>query len=170
LVINEKNKKIYIRLFNEDLNFDNNLLILRNNIRWYRKIFVIKHCKFILIPKKYWVIFDPVLLIWRLVAMMSVMGYPPSNMWVPQNIEIVIEQTRTNWNDFKKYLYVDRRDLTQRPVAPVIRRFQEVKLCGFFVMRSDWSFLLLKYRSQYDLPKGLMEAGETEYQTPIRGK
>ena len=46
----------------------------------------------------------------------------------------------------------------------------EVKSCGFFVMKSDWSFLLMKHKDRYDLPKGHMEAGETEQQTALRGK
>ena len=46
---------------------------------------------------------------------------------------------------------------------------REVKSCGFLVMKSDQSFLLMKHPNRYDLPKGHMEAEETEYQTAIRG-
>jgi 8-oxo-dGTP pyrophosphatase MutT (NUDIX family) len=47
---------------------------------------------------------------------------------------------------------------------------REVKSCGFFVMKPDQSFLLMKHRDRYDLPKGHMEVGETEHQTALRGK
>jgi bis(5'-nucleosidyl)-tetraphosphatase len=47
---------------------------------------------------------------------------------------------------------------------------REVKSCGFLVMKSDQSFLLMKHSDRYDLPKGHMEVGETEQQTALRGK
>jgi 8-oxo-dGTP pyrophosphatase MutT (NUDIX family) len=47
---------------------------------------------------------------------------------------------------------------------------REVKSCGFFVMKPDQSFLLMKHPNYYDLPKGHMEVGETEHQTALRGK
>jgi ADP-ribose pyrophosphatase YjhB (NUDIX family) len=47
---------------------------------------------------------------------------------------------------------------------------QEVKSCGFLIMKPDQSFLLMKHKDRYDLPKGHMEAGETEQQTALRGK
>jgi bis(5'-nucleosidyl)-tetraphosphatase len=47
---------------------------------------------------------------------------------------------------------------------------REVKSCGFFVMKSDQSFLLMKHKDRYDLPKGHMEIGETEGETALRGK
>jgi 8-oxo-dGTP pyrophosphatase MutT (NUDIX family) len=47
---------------------------------------------------------------------------------------------------------------------------RQVKSCGFFVMKSDQSFLLMKHSDRYDLPKGHMEVGETEQQTALRGK
>ncbi len=37
-------------------------------------------------------------------------------------------------------------------------------------MKPDQSFLLMKHRDRYDLPKGHMELGETEQQTGLRGK
>ena len=46
----------------------------------------------------------------------------------------------------------------------------EVKSCGFFVMKSDQSFLLMKHKDRYDLPKGHMEEGESELQTAMRGR
>lgn len=46
----------------------------------------------------------------------------------------------------------------------------EVKSCGFFVMKPDQSFLLMKHKDRYDLPKGHMEAGESELQTAKRGR
>lgn len=46
---------------------------------------------------------------------------------------------------------------------------REVKSCGFFVMKSDNSFLLMKQSDRYDLPKGHMEMGENEEQTALRG-
>lgn len=49
-------------------------------------------------------------------------------------------------------------------------QMREVKSCGFFVMKSDNSFLLMKHADRYDLPKGHMEAGETEKDTALRGK
>lgn len=51
-----------------------------------------------------------------------------------------------------------------------VQPFREVKSCGFFVMKPDQSFLLMKHVDWYDLPKGHMEAGETEQQTAVRGK
>ncbi len=36
-------------------------------------------------------------------------------------------------------------------------------------MRSDNSFLLMKHRNRYDLPKGHVDSGETEMQTALRG-
>lgn len=52
----------------------------------------------------------------------------------------------------------------------VINQIPEVKSCGFFVMKPDQSFLLMKFEDRYDLPKGHMEAGETEHQTALRGR
>ena len=49
-------------------------------------------------------------------------------------------------------------------------QMREVKSCGVLVMKSDRSFLLMKHEDRYDLPKGHMEAGETEHQTALRGK
>jgi ADP-ribose pyrophosphatase YjhB (NUDIX family) len=49
-------------------------------------------------------------------------------------------------------------------------QMREVKSCGFLVMKPDQSFLLMKHKDRYDLPKGHMEAGETEHQTALRGK
>ena len=49
-------------------------------------------------------------------------------------------------------------------------QMREVKSCGFFVMKPDRSFLLMKHADRYDLPKGHMEAGETEHQTAVRGQ
>jgi bis(5'-nucleosidyl)-tetraphosphatase len=51
-----------------------------------------------------------------------------------------------------------------------INELREVKSCGFLVMKSDRSFLLMKHPRYYDLPKGHVEAGETEHQTALRGK
>ncbi len=47
---------------------------------------------------------------------------------------------------------------------------QQVKSCGFLVMKPDQSFLLMKHPHYYDLPKGHMEIGESEHQTALRGK
>jgi ADP-ribose pyrophosphatase YjhB (NUDIX family) len=49
-------------------------------------------------------------------------------------------------------------------------QLRQVKSCGFLVMKSDQSFLLMKHSDRYDLPKGHMEIGETEQQTALRGK
>jgi hypothetical protein len=46
---------------------------------------------------------------------------------------------------------------------------RKAKSCGFLVMRSDNSFLLMKHPNRYDLLKGHMEPGETEQQTALRG-
>jgi bis(5'-nucleosidyl)-tetraphosphatase len=51
-----------------------------------------------------------------------------------------------------------------------VNELRQVKSCGFFVMKSDQSFLLMKHSDRYDLPKGHMEVGETEHQTALRGK
>ncbi|CAF1669656.1 unnamed protein product, partial [Adineta ricciae] len=48
------------------------------------------------------------------------------------------------------------------------QNFREVKSCGFFVMKPDNSFLLMKHDDRYDLPKGHMEVGENEHQTALR--
>lgn len=47
---------------------------------------------------------------------------------------------------------------------------RQVKSCGFFVMKPNQSFLLMKHPKRYDLPKGHMEPGETEQQTALRGR
>ncbi|CAF5149180.1 unnamed protein product, partial [Rotaria magnacalcarata] len=49
-----------------------------------------------------------------------------------------------------------------------VGELRQVKSCGFFVMRSNQSFLLMKHKNRYDLPKGHMEPGETEQQTALR--
>ena len=54
--------------------------------------------------------------------------------------------------------------------SSVTNDMPEVKSCGFFVMKSDQSFLLMKLEDRYDLPKGHMEEGESELQTAIRGR
>ncbi len=51
-----------------------------------------------------------------------------------------------------------------------VNELREVKSCGFLVMKPDQSFLLMRHRNRYDLPKGHMEVGETEQQTALRGK
>ncbi len=51
-----------------------------------------------------------------------------------------------------------------------INEMRQVKSCGFLVMKPDQSFLLMKHKNRYDLPKGHMEVGETEHQTALRGK
>ena len=51
-----------------------------------------------------------------------------------------------------------------------IGALRQVKSCGFFVMKSNQSFLLMKHPERYDLPKGHMEPEETEQQTALRGK
>ncbi|CAF1420114.1 unnamed protein product [Adineta steineri] len=45
---------------------------------------------------------------------------------------------------------------------------RQVKSCGFLLMKSDQSFLLMRHRDRYDLPKGHMEIGETERETALR--
>lgn len=57
--------------------------------------------------------------------------------------------------------------MAEQSVADDLR---EVKSCGFLVMKSNQSFLLMKHRNRYDLPKGHMEVGETEQQTALRGR
>ncbi|CAF5070175.1 unnamed protein product [Rotaria sp. Silwood1] len=47
-------------------------------------------------------------------------------------------------------------------------KLRQVKSCGFLVIKSDQSFLLMKHPHRYDLPKGHMEPGETEHQTALR--
>ena len=47
---------------------------------------------------------------------------------------------------------------------------REVKSCGFLVVKSNQSFLLMEHANRYDLPKGHMKVGETEQQTALRGK
>ncbi|CAF2080744.1 unnamed protein product [Rotaria magnacalcarata] len=49
-----------------------------------------------------------------------------------------------------------------------VGELRQVKSCGFFVMRSNQSVLLMKHKNRYDLPKGHMEPGETEQQTALR--
>ena len=62
------------------------------------------------------------------------------------------------------------KESTQIKVSSNRGGVQTEKTCGFFVMKPDWSFLLLERRGQYHLPKGHVEAGETEPQTAFRGK
>lgn len=47
---------------------------------------------------------------------------------------------------------------------------RKVKSCGFLVLRKEpqLSFLLMKHPHRYDLPKGHIEAGETELQCALR--
>ncbi|CAF3590796.1 unnamed protein product [Rotaria socialis] len=52
--------------------------------------------------------------------------------------------------------------------ASLVCELRQLKSCGIFVMKSNQSFLLMKHRNRYDLPKGHMEPGETEQQTALR--
>lgn len=53
------------------------------------------------------------------------------------------------------------------PAAAVCMR--QAKSCGFLIMKSDLSFLLMKHPKRYDLPKGHVDSGESEQQTALRG-
>jgi 8-oxo-dGTP pyrophosphatase MutT (NUDIX family) len=46
----------------------------------------------------------------------------------------------------------------------------EVKSCGFLIIRGDpiRAFLLMKHDDRWDLPKGHVDAGETEMQCALR--
>ncbi|UJR38192.1 hypothetical protein I4U23_030865 [Adineta vaga] len=48
------------------------------------------------------------------------------------------------------------------------KELREVKSCGFFLMKSNRSFLLMKHKYRYDLPKGHMKNGENEHETALR--
>jgi bis(5'-nucleosidyl)-tetraphosphatase len=50
---------------------------------------------------------------------------------------------------------------------------QQIKSCGFILFRGDRlapqkSFLLMKHRDRYDLPKGHVEPGESDLECALR--
>jgi 8-oxo-dGTP pyrophosphatase MutT (NUDIX family) len=47
---------------------------------------------------------------------------------------------------------------------------QQLKACGFIIFRKQpaTSFLLMKHRDRWDLPKGVVEPGENELQCAVR--